>query len=148
MNERLPDRWAERDFPLLLAAARHLDAGAHVIQISTLTGELDIELSDALRSARALLGTYLTGKTVDSMAGPRDAIITDLTERGRRATGLWPSGESADALVEALRQAEEATDDLEEKNNLRRAAGAVMGVGRDVMTDVIAAVISKQMGGA
>lgn len=116
MNERLPDRWTERDFPLLMAVARHLDEGAHVIQISSLTGELDVELPDALRSARALLGTYLTGKTVDSMAGPRDAIITDLTERGRRATGLWPSGESTEALIEALRQAEDATDDPEERD--------------------------------
>ncbi|MCT1986753.1 hypothetical protein M3C61_06935 [Dermacoccus abyssi] len=148
MIELLPDRWTERDFPLLMAVARRLDAGEHVVQVSALVDELELELPVALRSARTLLGTYVTGRSVDSMSGPLDAIISDLTERGRRATGLWPSGESADALVEALRQAEEATDDPEEKGNLRRAAGAVMGVGRDVMTDVMASVISKQMGGA
>lgn len=148
MNEKLQDRWAHRDFPLLVAVARHLDEGEHVVQVSAIAEEMDLPLSDALRASRGLIGTYLQGKSVDSLAGPMDAIITDLTERGRRATGLWPAGESAEVLIDALRQAEEATDDPEEKRNLRHAASAVMSVGRDVMTDVMASVIAKQMGGA
>jgi hypothetical protein len=89
---------------------------------------------------------YLDGKPMDSWGGRLDWFVNEITERGRRAVGLWPTGESVDALVDALRQAEDATDDPEEKSALRRAAGAVLGVGRDVMTDVMAAVIAKQMG--
>ena len=38
------------------------------------------------------------------------------------------------------------TTDPEEKSAIRRAAGAVLTVGRDVMTDVMAAVIARQIG--
>lgn len=48
-----------------------------------------------------------------------------LRERGRRAVGIWPNGESVDALVDALRQAGEATTDPEEKTLIRRPAGAL-----------------------
>jgi hypothetical protein len=72
--------------------------------------------------------------------------VSELTERGRRAVGLWPSGESADALVEALRQAEELTDDPEERTLIRRAAGAIGSVSREIMVDVVAAVVARQSG--
>ena len=49
--------------------------------------------------------------------------------------------------MEALQQAAEATDDPEEKGALRKAAGAVLGVGRDVMTDVMGAVLAKSITG-
>ncbi|WP_116951622.1 hypothetical protein [Jiangella endophytica] len=72
-------------------------------------------------------------------------LLTGLTERGRRAVGVWPSGENVDALVEALQQAAEATSDPEEKSALRRAAGAVLGVSKNVMTEVVAAVIARSI---
>lgn len=69
-----------------------------------------------------------------------------LTERGRRAVGLWPSERTADTLVDLLRQAEELTDDPEEKTLIRRAAGAIGSVSRDVITDVAAALARSQVG--
>ncbi|MEP6650890.1 MAG: hypothetical protein ABJA74_13425 [Lapillicoccus sp.] len=95
----------------------------------------------------ALVPTYLTGKPLNTADGILDVVINGLTERGRRAIGLWPSGETVDALVDALRQAEEATEDPEEKSLIRRAVGAVTSVSRDVMVDVVAAVINRQIAG-
>lgn len=91
---------------------------------------------------------YLSGEEIHTLGGPPDAIVGGITERGMRTVGIWPSGESVDALVDALRQAEDATDDPEEKTLIRRATGALASVSRDVMTDVVAAVISRQVGGA
>jgi hypothetical protein len=73
-------------------------------------------------------------------------MVGGLTERGRRASGLWPGGESVEALIDALRQAEEAADDPEEMRIIRRAAGAIGMVSRDIMVDVVAAVVTKQSG--
>lgn len=75
-------------------------------------------------------------------------LIDSLTERGRRTVGLWPSGEDVDALVDALKQAEQSTSDPAEKSLIRRAIGAVTAVSRDIMVDVTAAVISKHVNGA
>jgi hypothetical protein len=83
---------------------------------------------------------------LDSLGGRTDFLVNGITERGRRAVGLWPSGEGVDALVDALRKAENTTDDPEEKTVLRRAAGAVGSVSRDIMVDVVAAVVSRQSG--
>jgi hypothetical protein len=49
--------------------------------------------------------------------------------------------------VEALQQAAAATDDPDEKGAMRKAASAILGVGRDVMTDVIGAVLAKTITG-
>ncbi len=80
------------------------------------------------------------------LSGDQDLHAVDLTERGRRAVGTWPSSEGVDALVDALRQAEDTTSDPEEKTLIRRAAGAVGMVSRDVMVDVMGAVIARQSG--
>lgn len=148
MTDRLPERWTTRDLPFLTEAARRLDAGQRDIRATQLADELDMSREDALAAASALVPSYLEGEPLDTMQARIDFFLSGLTERGRRAVGLWPSGESADALVDALRQAEEATDDPEEKSLIRRAAGAVGGVSRDIMTDVMASVISRQINGA
>ncbi|MBT9273621.1 hypothetical protein KMZ32_05975 [Phycicoccus sp. MAQZ13P-2] len=138
------DRWTTRDRPVLMAVAMRLDEGKS-ISSETVAEELNISPSDAARAMIALLDVYIQGSELRGL-GPSTVIASGLTERGRRVAGLWPAGEGVDALVNALRQAEEATDDPEEKGAIRRATGAVLGVGKDVMTDVVAAVIAKQMG--
>ena len=143
----LPDRWATRDFPVLVETARLLDAGAPgPLQASELMDVTSFNEKDVNAAWGALIGAgYLVGGTFSTLAST-EHFAEDLTERGRRAVGLWPSGDNADALVDALRQAEELVDDPEEKGLIRRAAGAVGSVSRDVMTDVLAAVIARQSG--
>ncbi|GAA5150107.1 hypothetical protein GCM10023340_26490 [Nocardioides marinquilinus] len=69
-----------------------------------------------------------------------------LTERGRRAVGLWPSERSADQLVDLLRRAEDLTDDPDERSRIRQAAAALHGVSSDIITDVGAAWVRSQTG--
>lgn len=145
-QNRLPDRWSTRDFPVLLETARQLDEGAMPAQVATIAEALQMDEHDVISALKALASSYVVGRSIDTLGGTVDFFVTDLTERGRRAVGLWPSGESADALVDALRQAEDLVEDPEEKNLLRRAAGAVGSVSRDVMVDVVAAVVARQSG--
>lgn len=145
--ERLADRWGSRDFPVLLAAARKLDERGLPVNVADIEPEVEgLSESDIISALKALLHVYIVGQAVDTLGGTVDFFVTDLTERGRRAVGLWPSGESADALVEALRQAEDLTDDPEERTMIHRAAGAIGSVSRDIMVDVVAAVVARQSG--
>ena len=148
MTGLLPDRWASQDFPVLRRVAEIVEL-EHAVEArpERIADDLGIGEDDALRSLIALHDSgYVEGLRADTMGG-KYVIATGVTERGRRAVGIWPSGEGVDALVEALQQAAESTDDPEERSALRRAAAAVLGVGRDVMTDVMGAVIAKTITG-
>lgn len=146
MVNKLPDRWTATDLPVLIAAAKLLEDGAPVLWDSLITDATGFEKDAVLKALSNLDGAYLNGRPNRGDGRLQSFVVTDLTERGRRVVGLWPSGENVDALVDALRQAEDATDDPEEKSALRRAAGAVMGVSRDIMVDVVAAVVARQSG--
>lgn len=146
MVDTLPDRWAEIDLPVLVAAARLLEEGTEVLWESLIADATGLDKDAVLRALSNLDGAYLNGRSSRGDGRLQSFVVIELTERGRRVVGLWPSGESVDALVDALRQAEDATDDPEEKGALRRAAGAVMGVSRDIMVDVVAAVVARQSG--
>lgn len=147
MNQPLPDRWANRDFPVLVETARLLDAGEMPVAVADIQGRLgDLEEDQIIAALKALLHGYIVGEAIEMMGGTGDVFVRDLTERGRRTVGLWPSSESVDALVEALKQAEELTDDPDEKTMIRRAAGAVGSVSREIMVDVVAAVVARQSG--
>jgi hypothetical protein len=109
-HDLLPDRWHDRDFPALLAAARILegdtpeDADTQLEAFQEAAGLSEREL------VRALIGLEQAGfietQGVAPLAGDPTIWVTGLTERGRRKTGLWPDEEStADALVDLLVQA-------------------------------------------
>jgi hypothetical protein len=75
------------------------------------------------------------------------ATAIRITERGRRATGLWPDGDTAvEQLLTALRQAEDLTDDPDDKTALRKAGSQLATVSRGVIAEVIAAVVTRQAG--
>lgn len=138
MTDTLPDRWATRDFPVLRRVAELVEVDdLDELRPHNIAADLGQEPEETLRSMLALHDAgYVAGRREDTLTGKR-VVVTDLTERGRRTVGVWPSGESVDALVQALQQAAEATSDPEEEGALRKTAGAVLGVGRDVMTDVM-----------
>jgi hypothetical protein len=143
----LPDRWHSRDFPVLLEVARALDSGASPDE-RRLTADLGISSDQLDASWHALReGEYLRVLR-DRPRRLGDGAMTHivLTERGRRAVGLWPSEGAGDELADLLRQAADRIDDPEEQTLLRRAAGAVGSVSRGVMTDVIAALVKSQAG--
>jgi hypothetical protein len=145
--EPLRDRWQDRDFPVLMAAARYLEeADDDVPGLEELIEATGFERAQVVKALSALDGTFIDASRHDSMGGIWSYDVIGLTERGRRAVGLWPSGEGVDALVTALRQAEDATEDPEERTALRRAGGAVATVSREVMSDILAAVIKSQTG--
>lgn len=143
---RLDETWNRRDLPVLVEVAQRLDAGEPMIRAREIAKAMTWEIRDVIAAMRALCPAYIDGRPFNTMQGVIDFGATGLTERGRRTVGLWPSTEGVDALEELLKQAADATDDADEKTLLRRAAGAVSSVSRDIMVDVVAAVVARQSG--
>lgn len=148
-HDPITDRWSARDFPVLLALARRseehgpddvdLRAVATVAKLPLDQVERSFDLLEKSQYLEAVWGPMM-------LSGDRQLHAVDLTERGRRAVGIWPSATGADALIDALRSAEEATQDPEERSAIRRAWSALGSVSRDVLVDVTAAVIARQSG--
>ena len=147
-QEPLPDRWRSRDLPILLETARQADRGDEP-DLTAMAAVAGCEPRDVERSLAALADAgYLHAvRGPDTLAGPGTIWELEILERGRRATGLWPNGDDAVAqLLDALRQAEDLVDDPEEKTALRKAGGQLATVSRNVIAEVIAAVVTRQAG--
>jgi hypothetical protein len=144
---RLSDEWHSRDLPVLVETAHRLKTTPSVTS-GQIAPAVDLEADETARAFDALIGTYLVGKVQRTGNGEiYVAIASGVTERGRRATGLWPDGDTAvEQLLSALRQAEELTDDLDDKSALRKASGQLATVSRSVIAEVIAAVVTRQAG--
>ncbi|GAA3512343.1 hypothetical protein [Georgenia daeguensis] len=145
MTDKLNDRWADRDFLVLRTAAEKLEAGARAVTTQDLAVATGLEHSDVVLALSGLTDVYVTASDASSYGG-KDFLVHGLTERGRRTVGIWPEGEQIGALVDALRQAEATVDDPEERSALRRAAGALASISREVMTDVVSAMARAQVG--
>jgi len=142
MTERLDDVWINRDYPVLREVARRIDAGdVHVHQdvIAEATG---LESDEVKRAAAALERRGLVTLTKD--LGP--VRFVEVSGAAYLITGLHPDADDAlSRLVQVLRQAAERTGDQEERSRLRRAADALLGVSRDVMTGVLTAYLSGRL---
>jgi hypothetical protein len=142
MTERLDDVWINRDYPVLREVARRIDAGdVHVHQdvIAEATG---LESDEVKRAAAALERRGLVTLTKD--LGP--VRFVEVSGAAYLITGLHPDADDAlSRLVQVLQQAAERTGDQEERSRLRRAADALLGVSRDVMTGVLTAYLSDRL---
>lgn len=144
MTDRDRDQWHTRDLHVLRAVADH---DPHEDNwAANICGETLLEPDDFAESLRALEEAGYVEAHWSRRTGGNFPMAARLRERGRRAVGVWPSADGVDGLVEALRQAEQATDDPEEKTLIRRAAGALGMVSREVMTDVLAAIAVRSSG--
>lgn len=150
-HELLSDRWRDRDFPTLLAAARILESDDPVDADSQLEAFQEEAGLNERELARALIGLeqagYIQTHSITSMAGDPTVWVTGLTERGRRKTGLWPDEEAtADALVDLLARAAEQVDNDEDAGALRKAGRLLRGVPPAVLADITAALIRQEAG--
>ena len=93
-HDLLSDTWYGREFPVLLEVARQLEAGSGVVDTGSVVRALGMDRDDVGRAFDALIPSYLDGKVQRAAGGVVYlAMARRLTERGRRATGLWPDGE-------------------------------------------------------
>lgn len=75
-QNRLPDRWHSRDFPVLLEAARLLDAGEMPVSFDDIAANVGFDEDNVIAALQALHGTYTTGEALNSLGGVLGFFIT------------------------------------------------------------------------
>lgn len=140
------ETWTSRDFPVLEAAVRAVDADFTKFpegQDIALTTGLDV--NDVGRAFKALDGHYLAVSM--TMGGPARWHVTEVSPEARRVVGQWPSPEAlVDKLVSSLNAAAEREGDPEKRSKLRATAGTVAGIAREIFVEVAAATITGRSG--
>lgn len=137
--------WERRDLPVLRALAEHFDAidapRAGVDQLVKLTGKSEDEVQCALRDLWQADPPLIHGTKVDQL--PYPVWVDGVTERGLRMVGAWPDPQQlAERLLAGLEHAIEAEPDSVQRGRLQRAFETMRGVGKEVLVQVAANVIS------
>lgn len=146
MTEPLPDLWASRDFPVLVAVARLLDETGRPVTSYEVASEVQIEQPTAVRALTNLAHGFLEVRSENSVSD-NDCYVVGITADGLRAAGQWPSPEAAvDRLIAALdAQIDVAPEGSPKASKLRALRDGVVGVSRDLLVEVMGAVITGRL---
>ena len=128
MDYEVPVTWATRELPILRLAVRAAEERSE-IELGSLAAELGLEPRQARIAVEELREAgYLKAHG----AGGMKVYVTGVTEKGRVATGSWPSSEGLlDELIDALEHAAESEPEPERKQALHSAARMLGGVVRE-----------------
>jgi hypothetical protein len=146
MTQRHADQWGTREYPVLYHLAQLIEFENQTeITPAEVSNDLGVQLTEATKSVIALIeADYLVGEI---SRGVDDwPLVNSLTEKGRRAVGLWPGESDVDAMVRALENAAAGARTEEERGALRRAAAELAKVGRDLMVEIAGAMFARSAG--
>lgn len=142
MNTKLDDVWNTRDYPLLMAIMKHVDAVGIPLQSYEL--ETDLAKEDQHRALRALEAQGLL--TASYRGGTPDGVRS-ITGKAYTLTGLHPDGDDVrERLVSLLEQLADKTADVEEASRIKQAAKQVGLFSRDTAAGFVSAVASGMLG--
>jgi len=143
------NKWDAIDFPVLIATAEAFDDGvAPVLQ----DGQVKVDglTEDDVTGALIRLiehGGYIDGEVTRTMGGGSFVIMRGLSERGLRATGVWPADDRAvQSVVAALESAAEKETDPTKKGKILAAARAVGQVVGTAAGETLGAFMRQQLG--
>ena len=142
----LDDVWSGRDFPVLREATRRIDSGEAPVRVSALAESTGLDEA-TVGLALDALGRRGLVRVKRNMGGVSSWFVVDVAGAAYLMTGLHPDGDDAvSRLVDALRQAADQEPDEQQRSRLRAVADGVLGVSRDVIANVMAAVITRGVG--
>jgi DNA-binding MarR family transcriptional regulator len=138
--------WTRVEAPILAAIAdfkpRVGKPGMWSTDIPDETGLEYGEITTALRRLEA--AGYVTGQRLTKGADVT-FVGLQLTEKGLRASGVWPSDDPFEDLVRVLEEHIAKEPDEEKVGRLRRLLSAVRDVGRDLGVGVLTEVFTRQL---
>jgi len=143
-SPNVDDTWARRDLPVLDAIVSVFDKPdryqmrmPEVVELCRLP---EGEVQAALRVLANATPPYISGTGVSGLTYP--VIISDVTERARRAVGQWPTPESlVSQVVDGLSEAAAHEPEPGKKRALREAASVLGDTAKDVATEIAAKII-------
>lgn len=144
--EQLPDVWAERDHPVLIATARLLDARGGPLTSDEIADAANVDHERVVRALTNLANGFLEVQDASSLGG-RDCYALGITGRGLQAAGQWPTPEAAaDRLLAALdQQIDNTVEGTPRSSRLRALRDGVASIGRDVLVDVMGGVLTGRI---
>jgi hypothetical protein len=152
MSELLDDTWASRDLPVLKAIAALLDQtpGQPLFMDDLCAAVADlVSAEDVARAVTALHDAQIVEAGYEPPRGGAARLggVRSISGEGRRLVGMWPTPETAlDRMLAALEQIEATSDDPAKRGRARQLRDGLLGAGRDLAVEVIAATITRQTG--
>jgi DNA-binding PadR family transcriptional regulator len=140
--------WRNDVRPVLVAVYEALAAEGGMIPTTDLGGvsaALGRETEDE-RTYRVLVELKEKGYISGTQTGGGGFVLIQLQEKGLQEVAGWPTRPGEDTyaqLLAALSERIEQSDSPEERTKLERFRDALAGVGRDVLTDVLAKVATS-----
>lgn len=137
--------WESVDLPVLEAAVRFVgDRGwAELPQEFGLAPMVGLDAEGVEKALLRLDGEYIVADRVGG--GLPNIGVNKIYPAARRAVGQWPTPETvAERLLTALESAAEAEQDEDKRTKLRQVAGFLGSTGKDLLVNVLAAVIANR----
>lgn len=136
--------WASRELPILEAiAGAEAQGGAPDLNgVTDLTGLPRMTVEGGLRAL--VDARMITGMDVSTFGG-YGLMDIRLREKGRRAVGQWPSGDTYETLL-ALISARESEVDSEERGKLHALASSLRDIGKGAASELLAAFVKQATG--
>lgn len=142
MNAKLDDVWYSRDYPMLIAIMKHVDAEGTPLQSYDLDTDLDEE-----NQRRALRALESQGLITASYRGDWPDGVASVSGRAYTLTGLHPDSDDVrERLVFLLEQLATKTEDEEEASRLKSVAKQVGLFSRDTLAGLASALASGAIG--
>lgn len=142
--------WESIELPVLEAVITLLESEppGMPVRLDDVLNGVDLDEDAVARAVQKLSHEHLVTQSIESLGGPTDYIIRDVTPKGLRATGVWPSEDAAaDAFLRALdQQIEEASEGSSKKSGLESIKSAAKNVTEGTLTAVIAAAAKGAAG--
>ena len=143
------NKWDAIDFPVLIATAEAFDDGvAPILQDGQITVD-GLSEADVTGALIRLIerGGYIDGEVSRTLGGGSFVVMRGLSERGLRATGVWPTDDRAvESVVAALESAAERETDPAKKSKIVSAARAVGQVVGTAAGETLGAFVRQQLG--
>lgn len=139
------DTWHLREMPVLLAIHdaerehRPFATPEAAERLGLPEGEVRDSMLALMDAGYVKSASVARSRAYAVIAAPR------LTERGRRQVGQWPD-DGYSALVALLEARIATTTDEIERGRLQTFLGGLVGVGRDVATDLLSALLRDLTG--
>lgn len=144
--EQPSDLYARRDLPVLRVVTREIDAGRAGLSSQAVAQELGKDELDVYNAAGALQRHGLVDARLHF--AKRSATFHDVHPPAYFEAGLYVRAETrAEQLLSALLQAAETAPEPAQRGRLRKAAEELKGVPTEVVSAVVAALISAAVTG-
>lgn len=139
--------WESRDLPVLQAIVGICDetgAAADRAAVAERTGLNEGTVRAAFFALAAEQPAFFRHGDTSRLARRDIDYALDPTGHARRTVGSWPTPENlADRIVAALNEAAEQAPTPDDRTKLKKAAEAVSGVGKGVLTGVLTHVLTQ-----